>query len=356
MASLTWMRTQRQFTAFTRETAARTLARPVAASALLLIVVFVIYSATQPRALSSFGINSVLDEYAALALAAIGECFVVISGGYDMSVGAVMAFINVVMATYMGYDSVGFALLALVIGTVCGAVNGVLVAVLRIPSIVATLATMFILDGAALIVLPAPGGSVSQGFISALTGDVGQIPVATFILIAAGLVAAWTLRTPAGGWLFAVGASESGAYSQGLPVRRLKILGYALAGLFYGAAGVFFTAETGSGDPTIGQSFLMEAFAAVAVGGTVFGGGNGSAVASILGAFVIGIINNLLQAFGVSSFAIPTFYGVVLFLAVVMRSPRLRGYLIDAYHYLRSPGIRLSATPGEESSQGRISG
>ncbi len=332
-----------------RAATARFLAQPVTASALLLIVACVIYFAAQPRALSAYGIDNLLDEYTALALAAVGECFVIITGGFDMSVGAVMAFINVIMAVYMGHNATGFALLALGIGAACGAINGLLVTALRIPSLIATIAMMFVWEGAALFILPQPGGSVDQGFVVTVTGSVGQIPTAAFILVAAGLLGGWVLKTRAGGWLLAVGASETAAHTQGLPVRRLKILAYLLAGLFYGAAGMFFTAESGSGDPTIGQSFLMEAFAAVAVGGTIFGGGRGSAVASILGAFITGVINNLLQVLGVSSFTTPAFYGAVLFLAVAARSSRLHGYLRDAAHRLR-PG---SAGAGPPRSVGR---
>lgn len=310
-----------------RRVATRLLARPVGSSAILLVLACIIYFSAQPNVLSPFGISSLLDEYTALALAAVGECFVIITGGFDLSNGAVMAFVNVILAVYMGHNSTVFILLALAIGAGCGAFNGLLVGALRMPSIIATLAMMFVWDGAALFILPQPGGSIDPGFVTALTGSIGVIPVAAFVLVAAGLVGAWVLKSAVGGWLFAVGASESAAQTQGLPIRRLKIFAYLLAGLFYGAAGILFTAQAGSGDPTIGQSFLLETFAAVAVGGTIFGGGRGSAVASILGAFIIGIINNLLQVLGVSSFATSAFYGAVLFLAVFARSAQLHGYL-----------------------------
>lgn len=315
---------------------ARFLDRPVTSSALLLIVTCLVYFAAQPHALSPFGINNLLDEYTALALAAVGECLVIIVGGFDLSVGAVMAFINVIMAVYMGHNAVLFILLSLLIGSACGLANGLLVTALRVPSIIATLAMMFVWGGAALLILPQPGGSIDPTFAAAVTGNIGPIPVAALILVAAGGLGAWVLNSRTGRWMLAAGASESAAHTQGLPIRRLKILAYLLAGLFYGAAGIFFTAESGSGDPTIGQSFLLEAFAAVAVGGTIFGGGRGSVVASIFGAFVTGIINDLLQALGVSSFATLAFYGAVLFLAVFVRSPQMHRYLREAVRQARS--------------------
>lgn len=330
---------------------ARALGRPAVSSALLLVVTCLIYFAAQPHALSPFGINNLLDEYTALALAAVGECFVIITGGFDLSVGAVMAFVNVILAVYMGSRPVPFIILSLAIGSACGLVNGLLVAALRVPSIIATLAMMFVWGGAALFILPQPGGTINAGFAAAVTGNVGPIPVAALILVVAGLLGAWILKTRTGGWLLAAGASESAAHALALPVRRLKILAYLLAGLFYGAAGVFFTAESGSGDPTIGQSFLLEAFAAVAVGGTIFGGGRGSAVASIFGALITGVINDLLQALGVSSFASLALYGAVLFLAVFTRSPRMHGYLREAIRNGRpAPGGMRS--PPRDSQPG----
>lgn len=318
---------------------ARSLGRPATSSALLLVVACLIYFSAQPHGLSRFGINNLFDEYTALALAAVGECFVIITGGFDLSVGAVMAFINVILAVYMGSHTLPFILLGLAVGGACGLVNGLLVSALRVPSIVATLAMMFVWSGAALFILPQPGGSIDPGFAVGLTGNAGPVPIAALLLVGVGFLGAWILKTRTGSWLLATGASESAARTQGLPTGRLKVLAYLLAGLFYGAAGIFFTAQSGSGDPTIGQSFLLETFAAVAVGGTIFGGGRGSAVASIFGAFVTGLINDVLQALGVGSFATLALYGGVLFLAVFARSPQLHRYVNDAVRHTRSAGM-----------------
>lgn len=306
---------------------------PTTAIVLVFIALLILYFVREPSALSSFGILNLSNEYTALALAAVGETFVVAMGGIDLSVGAIIVLVNVILTVYMaraGVGSVAIVVLALAIASVCGVINGIFVAIIRLPSIIVTLATMFVWSGVALLILPSPGGSVPEGFVTSVTGAVGPVPIALIILVLLVLLGWYFVRSRLGMSMFAVGGNEEAAHLAGLPVPALKLAAFGLSGLFYGFAGVFLTAQTGAGDPTLGNSFLLDAFAAVAVGGTAFGGGRGSLVGSVFGAAVLGIITDVLLSLGVTSFSTPIFYGVLLFITVAATSPKLRTHLRQA--------------------------
>jgi ribose transport system permease protein len=293
---------------------------PVVAAGVL-VVLLVIY-ASSADLFSSFTLQAICNDSAALALAAVGATLVVISGGFDLSVGAIMGLVNVLLATHLkgsaGHD-VLWVVLALALATAAGAVNGVLVAYLRLQSIIVTIATLFIYSGIALKILDQPGGEVPRGFVDLLTG-ITVIPRALIVvLLAAG---AWMLlrRTRLGSAIFAIGGDREAAHMSGIPVARRLLAIYALAGLFYGLAGVFYTAQTGSGDPRTGTSFLLTAFIAVVLGGTRFGGGAGSAIGSIIGAFIVAMLVAVIFVVGIDTFWTGIIEGLVLALAVLLNA------------------------------------
>lgn len=316
---------------------------------LVFAFLFLLYALLNPSALTPSGMMTLADEYTALALAAVGETTVVLMGGIDLSVGAIIALVNVILAVHMGPkpgSQLGLTAFSILVATACGLLNGVFVAFLRLPPIIVTLATMFVWNGVSLLILPLPGGSVPPSFVNALTGALGgAVPVALLILVAVSLLTWYLSHSRFGIRLLALGGSEEAVHVLGLSVRRVKLMAYALSGLFYGLAGVFLTSQTGSGDPTIGASFLLETFAAVAVGGTPFGGGRGTLFGSIVGALVLGIITNLLLRFGVTSFATPIFYGLVLLVAVALASPKLRRALGPVFRRSRPPRGTTAISP-----------
>lgn len=225
-----------------------------------------------------FQFSFVSSGGAALALAAMGQTLVILTGGFDLSAGAVVSLVNVVLGTGMG-SSIGsqvfFGLLALGIGGAVGAVNGFFVAYIRIQSIVVTLATMFIVQGITLLITDKPGGAIAPEFISFFTGDfiAGILPAPVVVVAVAALCWLLIKATRFGIGLYAVGSDEHNAFASGLPTRWVKFRAYVLAGCFYGAAGAFVSAQTGSADPLVGSAMLLQIFAAVALGGTVLGGG-----------------------------------------------------------------------------------
>jgi ribose transport system permease protein len=281
----------------------------------------------------------------AMALAAVGLGFVVITGGFDLSVGASMVLVNCILTTQLTeslWNQFFWCVICLGIGLGAGLANGWFVAFLRLPSIIVTLASMFILGGCSLIILPVPPPTqVPQSFINFWTGDLaGILPNAFILLIIVIVVLIFIRKSYLGIGIFAIGSDADSAYMNGIPVIRTKLLAYTIAGGFYALAGIFLTAITGSGDPTIGTPLTLQTFAAVVVGGTPLGGGKGSFIGNILGAAIMNLSIGVLFVVGVSSYWGPIFNGVVLVLAVLAIAQWLR--VMDRYSIRMAGGSTAS--------------
>lgn len=293
--------------------------------AVLIVLIYLILYAVniwqQPRAWSFSAFANLVNNAVPLALAAAGQTLVILSRGFDLSLAGVVSLTNVVMATFPLQGpggALGSMLICLGIGAAVGAVNGWLVAVLRLQAIAATLATMIICQGLALVILDAPGGMVADWVSYELTDRLwGVVPVSGLIVLA--VIAIWTVlrRTDWGVALYAIGADEQAARLSGVPVARVRFLAFVGAGMLYGLAGYMLSAQTATGNPNAGTPLLMLAFAAVALGGTSFGGGKGGLFASIMGAATLMLLQKVLFSSGVASFYTGIFQGVVLILATV---------------------------------------
>ncbi len=288
---------------------------------LIYALLYGLYAWQQPKALTSYAIAALLNNTAPLALAAAGQTLVVLTRGFDLSLAGVISVCNVVLAVHpLGGPGGALVslLICLAIGGAAGAVNGWLVAYLRLQSIAATLATMIVCQGIALVILNAPGGSVAGWIADELTDRLWRVlPVSGLVMAAvAGL---WLLvrRTDLGVAFYAIGADESAAALSGINVRRTRFLAYVGAGLLYGLAGLMLSAQTATGNPTSGAPLLLLAFAAVALGGTSLNGGRGGLFASLMGAATLTLLQKVLFSSGVSSFYTGLFQGVVLIAAVV---------------------------------------
>ena len=297
--------------------------RGVLIIAAVFIVLFAVSIASSGGAFDYFEASFMSSGGATLALAAMGQALVILVGGFDLSVGSVVSLVNVVLATHMGAgvgSMIGVGLLGIVVGGAVGAFNGFFVAFLGLQPIVVTLSSMFLIRGVTVLVLDSPGGSVPDGFKNFLTGAVipNFLPAALLVIVAAILVWLAIKGTRFGVSIYAIGSDEDAARSAGIPVRRTKFLTYMIAGMFYGAAGVFITAQTGSGDPLVGDPLLLETFAAVVLGGTMLGGGRGGLIGAIFGAYTLMLMVNLLLALNVSAYYSSVAEGVVLILAVMV--------------------------------------
>lgn len=288
---------------------------------ILYFALYALYFYLQPRALSSSSIAALMNNTVPLALAAAGQTFVIISRGFDLSVAGVISICNVVMAVYP-LDGPGGAVMSILIcvaiGGSVGAINGFLVAYLRLQSIAATLATMIICQGVALVILNAPGGRVADWLSYELTDRLFKtIPISGLFVLAVVLAWLYIRRTSFGISIYAIGADEHASGLSGINVRKVRFFTFVSAGVLYGLAGFMLSAQTATGNPTSGTPLLLLSFAAVALGGTSLSGGKGSLFGSVMGAATLMLLQKVLFSSGVSSFYTGVFQGSVLVIAVV---------------------------------------
>jgi ribose transport system permease protein len=285
-------------------------------------VIFLISNLISPRGYSFYDLSYQSSGGATLALAAMGQTLVILTGGFDLSAGAVISLVNVVLASSMHSDlgsqfEFGFA--ALAIGALVGAFNGAFVAFLRMQSIVVTLATMFIIQGVTLLIMETPGGQIPGSFTSFFTGAaIPQILPAPIVVIVC-FLALWGIirHTRFGTAIYSVGSDEDAAAASGISVPWTKLGAYIAAGCCYGAAGAFISAQTGSGDPLVGDPLLLSIFTAVVIGGIKLGGGRGSCLGSVVGAYTLMLVVNILLVLNVSAYYSTVVEGIILILAVV---------------------------------------
>ncbi len=275
-----------------------------------------------PGPMSYFEVSFLSSGGATLAIAAVGQTLVILTGGFDLSAGAVISLVNVVLATEMPDTTEGILLWSVIgvgIGALVGAFNGFFVAVLRLQPIVVTLSTMFIIQGLTLLVLDKPGGMVPYSLSAVLTEDAipELLPMPLVIIGVVILLWLWLKSLRFGTAIYAIGSDMEAARAQGVRVVWVRFLVYVLAGGCYGFAGVFISALTGAGDPLIGNPMLLQIFAAVVVGGTLLGGGRGGVVGSIVGAYILMYVVNILLVLNVSAYYSTVAEGVILILAVL---------------------------------------
>ena len=294
------------------------------------VVMFAIYAGNHPAGLTVNVATTAANKGVLLAIVAMAQTLVVLTSGIDLSVGMVMVLANCLASVIVVGSSWGTAvgaLAVLLVGCLCGAVNGLIVIVGRLQPIVTTIATGSIYYGAALALRPVPGGDVNGTLASALTGQVfGVVPASAILLI--GLVAFVWLpfrRSTIGRAAYAVGSSEIAAYMSGVPVQRAKFAAYTLSGLLAAIAGLFVTLITYSGEASAanGGTYTLYSIAAVVLGGVSLFGGSGSAIGAIFGALMFRTIGDLLFVFNVEPLWQPLFQGLVLAAAVCLGSLRL---------------------------------
>ena len=273
----------------------------------MLVLLFILNGIAEPNSMTVRALKGVASTYLALVFLSVGQTFVVYTADIDLSVGAILSLVNVsivvIMHQFGGEPYV--VLLALgagiVIGALCGLMNGIVVSGLRMQAIVATFATSILISGIALWVLPVAGMPAPSLFWKVYGGRSYGIPnVFFFIAILIALLAVMA-KTGLVTKLLAVGNGQLSAYQSGLPVTRIRIYGYIICGIFAALAAFCITGDTASGDPLVGGAMTLSSVAAVVLGGTALSGGIGSAFGSAIGAIIIGLISSLVFYAGVPS-------------------------------------------------------
>lgn len=287
-----------------------------------LIVVALVLSYLSPYFLTQRNIVNILSQSSDIGIMAAGSALVIITGGIDLSVGAVLATSLMVNAWLYRYAGVPFplALVAgLLTGTFIGAINGALSTYGRIQPFVATLATMSACSGLALFIT---NGSPITGFPEWYTDltsvHVAGIPLEAIFLVGVYLIAAFYLRyRPSGRALYAIGGNEEVARLSGLNVRGIRVGVYAVAGFLAALAGVIVGSRLDSAQPTAGVSDLLSVIAVVVIGGTSLAGGAGSMLGTFIGLLTIGVLRNGMGLLNVSPNLQPVVIGVAIIFAVL---------------------------------------
>jgi len=280
---------------------------PFLPALLIALVLLALNGLYQPRSVSFIGITGLVKTYLALMMLAIAQTYVVYAGDIDLSVGAIVSLVNVVIVVLMekmggsGFSVVAALGVGLLTGLACGIVNGIVVAALRLQAIVATFATSIFFTGLALYVMPVAGTPAPAAFWRTYGGRFFEIPFVFYAAILLAIVLYVLARTRLATQLLAVGDDAQAAFQSGLPVTRIRIQGYALCGLFAALAAFCITGDTASGDPLVGGKMTLFSVAAVVLGGSALSGGFGTVVGSIIGALIIGLINSLVFFVGTPS-------------------------------------------------------
>ena len=299
--------------------------------ALMLLVLVIVLSLLSPYFLSARNMGNIGLESSVVALLALGQLLVIITAGIDLSVGSVVAFASVCGALWV--RDVGLVEGWLVVptmmlgGALAGAVSGTLYVKGKLPHpFLATLAMMMIARGAALLI---SGGTPITGMPDVVnyigSARILGVPVAAvMVLVLALLVHILLTRVTWGQWIYAVGANKEGANRVGIPVDRVLISVYVLSGFFAGTAAIVVSGQTNSAYPTAGMLLELSAIAAVIIGGASFFGGRGTVFGAMVGALILGVIQNGLNLLNVNPSWQYVALGVVVILAVELDVVRQR--------------------------------
>jgi ribose transport system permease protein len=299
----------------------------VAAVLLVLVIAFAIAA---PDFISNNNVLTLLQSVAVIAVLAIGQTFVIITAGIDLSQGAVIGLTGILGAGMMGSGGFGGILLgiivALVVGAGVGLFNGLLTAYTKVPAFIVTLGTLSIASGAALLITGGqPIYQLPPSFNAFGTGALGVFPDIILVSIVLAVVGQIFLgRTRFGRSIYAIGSNRRAATLSGLPVRRNIVLVYTISGFLSAIGGVLLTAYVNSALPTAGENYALDSIAAVVIGGGSLFGGQGTVWASMLGVLLIGVLANGTDLIGLSNYAQTVILGCVVIGAVYIDSFRKR--------------------------------
>jgi len=293
---------------------------PLVGLTLLVIVITVM----NQQFLSPDNLLNLLRQVSINGLIAFGMTFVILTGGIDLSVGSILAFSSAMTALIItsGVDPMFAMLLGCLVGLLAGAVNGLLVTAGGMAPFIATLATMTIYRGATLVVTdgnPITGLGDSLMFQLFGKGYFFGIPVPAVTMAVTFVILYIILnKTVFGRETYAIGGNETAAALSGIKVNRRKIMIYALSGLMSALAGIILASRLDSAQPTAGETYELDAIAAVVLGGTSLMGGKGRIAGTLIGVLIIGVLNNGLNLIGVSSFYQQIIKGLVIVIAVLI--------------------------------------
>jgi rhamnose transport system permease protein len=290
----------------------------------VLVVFTAVTAAVRPRFLDAANIQFILVDTTVFALLALGETMVVISRNVDLSIGSVLGLSAYLSANlfggHHGIPVVAVFLAGLGIGLGCGVVNGLMVSVGRVPSLVVTLATLYIFRGVDILIVGGKevvAASLPPGFTGIPKATVLGVPVLAVAIAVVIAIGAYYLRSfRSGRELYAIGSNPDAARLAGIPAGKRVFTAFVVSGAIAGVAGVLWAARFGTIDSTAGSGYELTVISAVVVGGVAIFGGSGSAVGAALGALLLNTISSALYVLGISPFWDQAITGFLLILAI----------------------------------------
>jgi ribose transport system permease protein len=287
----------------------------------LALALFIANMFVQPDFVSSNALPSTLADLAPFAIVAMASAPSVVTGGLDLSVGPLLSLTNVIMVAVLmphGLGGAGASIpILLALGAAIGALSGALISYARLPAIIVGLCALFVLTGVAQEILLIPEQAPAN-WTSHLGGKVGPVPGGLITIVVPLLVWFALRRTPFMRAMYSVGGDAPTAFASGIDVSAVRILAYALGGMFAAIAGLALTGLIRSADSSLGLQYTLIAIAAVSLGGTPVGGGRGGLVGALLGAICIFLIQNLLSGLEIAAQWLDVVYGCVLIFAVIL--------------------------------------
>ena len=290
-----------------------------------LIILMAVITIINSNFLTANNLLNLLLQVTSNALIAFGMTFVILTGGIDLSVGSILALSSALTAGLLGSGMpVTLAILiSLILGCILGMMNGLLISYGKLAPFIVTLATMTIFRGATLVYTN--GNPITKGLSDTFLfqflgqGYIVGIPFPVIIMFIVFIVLYVLLhKTAFGKSVYAIGGNEKAAYISGVKLNKVKIIIYSISGIMASISGLIITSRLSSAQPTAGASYEMDAIAAVVLGGTSLSGGKGRILGTLIGALIIGVLNNGLNIISVSAFWQQVVKGVVILIAVLI--------------------------------------
>ena len=293
---------------------------------IVLLIIFVVGIVSHPTFSSSRNLINIMRQISVLLIVAVGQNFVILTGGIDLSVGSIISFISVIIVGMLSIIGTPLSILiGLSVGFIVGAINGFIVTRFKVTPFLATFCFYAVYQGLALFIdKGACRNIIEPNFLKIFSSYIfGMIPVSIFYSLIIFFIGVLILsRSTFGIKIYAVGGNEEAARLSGINSGLTKLLAYAISGLLAAGASIILSATLQIGDALIGIGYELDSIAAVCIGGTLLTGGEGSVVGPLGGALIMGVIKNLLNLHGVSAFVQQIVTGVIILVAVLIATKK----------------------------------
>lgn len=286
------------------------------------LIIFCVASMLSPSFLKTGNLLNIMRQISMFGILSVGMTLVIVSGGIDLSVGSVIALVCVVSARVINEHGILPGLLvALLIGFIVGFINGLGVTIGKLQPFIMTLGTLSMVSGSAYIYSNGTPITIRGSFSKIGNGLLFHkipLPAVYFVVI---LILAYfvTMKTPFGRYIYSIGSNREATRLSGVDVRKVIMGVYIISGLLASIVGIIFASQMSSGAPTAGDGYEMKAVTAAVVGGTSMSGGKGNLIGTFLGAVIIGILSNIMNLMGVSSYWQTFLTGLILVVAVLAK-------------------------------------